>query len=228
MTSAVTPTALLTIRGGRFWDNFKTLGYPEVQSIQYLTSASSLPFTIPAALQQPTGYQNIPRGAITDYDIVTRTFVQTDFSKFGNFLGQHNIKGGWGYTKTVNRVLTREAYDGWIGIYWNSQRVSSNPATRGTYGYYEYNEVGTAGSTGAGMHNLYIQDQWRMAKRLTLTLGLRTENEIGSVVQSRPEGLCFPFRVRRQARSAAGRQLRRVRRRHASRCTEAGDGTSIG
>ncbi len=173
---SVTPTALLTVRGGRFWDNFKTLGYPEVQNIQYLTSASSLPFTIPSALQQPKGYQNIPRGAITDYDIVTRTFVQTDFSKFGHFLGQHNLKGGWGYTKTVNRVLTREAYNGWIGIYWNSTSPYATPG-RGTYGYYEYNEVGTAGSTGAGMHNLYIQDQWRVVPRLTLTLGLRTENE---------------------------------------------------
>jgi hypothetical protein len=173
---SVTPTALLTIRGGRFWDNFKTLGYPEVQNIQYLTSASSLPFTIPSALQQPKGYQNIPRGAITDFDIVTRTFVQTDFSKFGHFLGQHNLKGGWGYTKTVNRVLTREAYNGWIGVYWNSASPYATPG-RGTYGYYEYNEVGTAGSTGAGMHNLYIQDQWRVVPRLTLTLGLRTENE---------------------------------------------------
>lgn len=176
---SVTPTSLLTIRGGRFYDNYKTLGYPEVQNIQYLTSGAGLPFSIPAALQQPKGYQNIPRGAITDYDIVTRTFVQTDFSKFGNFLGQHNIKGGWGYTKTVNRVFSREAYAGWVGVYWNSASpyAPAGGPNRGTYGYYEYNEVGTAGSTGAGMHNLYIQDQWRVAKRLTLTLGLRTENE---------------------------------------------------
>ncbi|MFB3829058.1 MAG: carboxypeptidase regulatory-like domain-containing protein [Bryobacteraceae bacterium] len=175
---SVTSTSLLTIRGGRFWDNFKTLGYPEVQNIQYLTSASGVA-GVPASLQQPRGYQNIPRGALTDYDIVTRTFVQTDFSKFGNFLGQHNLKGGWGYTKTVNRVLTREAYNGWIGIYWNSTSpyAPAGVSGRGTYGYYEYNEVGTAGSTGAGMHNLYIQDQWRVVKRLTLTLGLRTENE---------------------------------------------------
>jgi len=27
------------------------------------------------------------------------------------------------------------------------------------------------------MHNLYIQDQWRVIRRLTLTLGLRVENE---------------------------------------------------
>ena len=43
---------------------------------------------IPAALQQPKGYANVPRQTVSDYDIVTRTFVQTDFSKFGNFLGQ--------------------------------------------------------------------------------------------------------------------------------------------
>ena len=28
------------------------------------------------------------------------------------------------------------------------------------------------------MNNLYIQDQWRILPRLTLTLGLRTENEV--------------------------------------------------
>jgi hypothetical protein len=178
---SVTPTALLTIRGGRFWDNFKSTGIPEILSITYRTSAANLPAdlaaSVPAAMRQPTGFNNIPRNAITDYDIVTRTFIQTDFSKFGHLLGQHNIKGGWGFTKTVNRVSTREASGSWIGVYWNTQRVNTDPTTRGTYGYYELNEVGTAGTTGAGMHNLYIQDQWRIHKKLTLTLGLRVENE---------------------------------------------------
>ncbi len=57
---------------------------------------------------------------ITDYDIVTRTFVQTDFSKFGNFLGQHNLKGGWGFTKTVNRMNDHEMGGGYIDVYWDT------------------------------------------------------------------------------------------------------------
>jgi hypothetical protein len=54
---------------------------------------------------------------------------------------------------------------------------SNDPTSRGTYGYYELNDRRTAGVTGAGMHNLFIQDQWRVTRKLSLTLGIRTENE---------------------------------------------------
>jgi len=174
---SVTPTALLTIRGGRFWDNFKSTGLPNLASITYSTSATNLPFDIPVALRQPRNFANIGRVPNVLYDIVTRTFIQTDFSKFGNFLGQHNLKGGWGFTKTVNRMDNREMGGGYVNVFWNSQRVSSDPTTRGTFGYYEFNDRRTAGVTGAGMHNLFIQDQWRITRRLSLTLGLRVENE---------------------------------------------------
>ena len=174
---SVSNTALLTIRGGRFWDDYKSTGLPSLVSINYSNSASNLPFAIPAELRQPTGYANVKRQPFNEYDIVTRTFVQTDFSKFGNLLGQHNIKGGWGFTKTVNKMDDHEMAGGYVNVFWNSQYRAADPTTRGTYGYYEFNDRRTAGTTGAGMHNLFIQDQWRIIRRLTLTLGLRVENE---------------------------------------------------
>lgn len=173
---SVTNTALLTVRGGRFWDNFKATGLPEITSVTYSTSASAMT-TIPANLRQPVGYANISRKKLSEFDIVTRSFVQADFSVFANLLGQHNLKGGWGFTKTVNKVIDREMGGGYINVFWNSQYRATDPTTRGTYGYYEFNDRRTAGVTGAGMHNLFIQDQWRVARRLTLTLGLRVENE---------------------------------------------------
>src|SRR5581483_1904620 len=48
---------------------------------------------------------------------------------------------------------------------------------RGAYGYYEIDDIGTRGSTSNNIISLYIQDKWRILPRLTLSLGLRTENE---------------------------------------------------
>jgi hypothetical protein len=170
-------TSLVTIRGGRFWDNFKATGLPNITPVTYSTSAVSVT-ALPANLRQPVGYANVSRRRISEFDIVTRSFVQTDLSVFANFLGQHNLKGGWGFTKTVNKVDDHEMGGGYISVFWNSSFNSAQlGSNRGTYGYYEFNNRRTAGTTGAGMHNLYIQDQWRVVRRLTLTLGLRVENE---------------------------------------------------
>jgi hypothetical protein len=177
----ITPTAtsLVTLRAGRFWDNFKTTGIPGESSIQYTNSAVDLPFAIPPALQQGSLYTTTPRVQNTYYDLTARTFFQIDASKFMTFFGQHNLKGGYGRSKTVNKV--RELYPGggYISINWDQSYSSPNIGPgRGTYGYYTVQDIGVEGSTGGTMNNLYIQDQWRVLPRLTLTLGLRTENEI--------------------------------------------------
>lgn len=174
---SVTNTALVTIRGGRFWDNFKATGLPDITPVTYSTSAVNVT-DLPAGLRQPVGYANISRRRMAQYDIVTRTYIQTDFSMFAHFLGQHSFKGGWGFTKTVNKVDDHEMGGGYINVFWNSSFTSAALGTnRGTYGYYEFNDRRTFGTTGAGMHSLFIQDQWRILRRLSLTLGLRVENE---------------------------------------------------
>lgn len=176
----LTETTLLSIRGGRFWDDYKDTGIPLTPSVSYQTSAVGLPFAIPAALQQPIGYQNISRNINNFYDLTTRSYVQADLSKFGRFLGTHDLKIGAGVSKTVNKV--DQSYPGgFVYLYWDRAFTSSvpgmPPAQRGQYGYYEVDDYGTRGTTGGTITNLYIQDKWRIHPRLTLDLGLRTESE---------------------------------------------------
>ena len=175
----VSNTSLLSLRGGYFFDNFRTNGVPAFSSVTYQTSATNLPFAIPAELRQGIGAQNTARVQQTFKDAVGRTYLRADYSVFTNFLGQHNLKIGAGHQRNVNSVDVGYPGGGYVYIWWD--RAFRSNATgltnRGQYGYYEVDDVGTRGSVGAGITHLYIQDQWRVSKKLSLSLGLRTENE---------------------------------------------------
>ncbi|MCB1021426.1 MAG: TonB-dependent receptor [Acidobacteria bacterium] len=170
----VTNTSLLTVRGGRYYLNYKEFGIEDDHSYWFITPSSGLA-GVPAALQQPAGFTS-PTGAITLFDKTTRSHIQVDFTKYFSGLGQHTIKVGAGTMKNVNSVN-----DSWYGvngrarIYWDS--AFRAPENRGTYGYYLVEDGATQGSTGANINNMYIQDQWRIHPRLTLNLGIRTEQE---------------------------------------------------
>ena len=174
-----TNTLLFTIRGGYFWDNYKDTGIPAISSVSYQASATNLPFDIPAALRQPVGFQNTPRLQNTFHDITSRAYVQLDGAKYGNFLGRHDLRMGVGTQKTVNNVDLGYPGGGWVYVYWDKSFTSNSTGQtqRGPYGYYEVDDRGTRGSTGGTITNLFIQDNWRIIPRLTLSLGLRTENE---------------------------------------------------
>jgi hypothetical protein len=175
----LTATSLLTFRAGRFWDDYKTTGIPSTSSVVYQTSATDLPFVIPEQYRQPINFSNTPRLVNTSYDLTTRTYGQVDYSLFAKFLGQHNFKMGFGRQKTVNKVDEGYPGGGYVYVYWNSGFTSPafGPNTRGTYGYYAINDVVTRGTTGGTIDSLYIQDQYRILPRLTLSLGVRFENE---------------------------------------------------
>ncbi|MDX1983556.1 MAG: TonB-dependent receptor [Bryobacteraceae bacterium] len=176
-----TPTTLFSIKAGRFWDNFKDTGVPDITNVTYRTSATNLPFEIPAALRQPINAFNTPRVEVSRFDIATRTYVQGDFSKFIKAAGTHDLKLGIGTQKIVNSVLTEYPTGGFVFVFWDRAFNSLVPGgprnARGTYGYYEYNEIGTRGATGANLSNMYVQDNWRVHPRLTLNIGFRFEKE---------------------------------------------------
>jgi len=153
----------------------------------------------PDLANQPQGFTTTPRTQITYFDIATRSYFQVDASKYvGSFWGSHDIKGGYGIIKNVNRVDVSYPGEGYVYVYWNQLFTPTgalNTPVRGTYGYYEVDNIGTRGSTGGTMNSLYLQDHWRIHPRVSLTLGLRTENEhVPSFIRSiRNDAFAFGF-----------------------------------
>jgi len=180
-------TSLLTVRGGRFWDNYKDTGIPAISNVTYQTPTPNAPTatfgadligSIPSNQRGGTLFYNTPRYINNFYDLGTRTYVQGDYSLLGHFLGQHDLKIGGGIQKNVNKVDQSYPGGGYTFVYWDrSFRSSVTGLTqRGTYGYYEVDDFRTKGTTGAKLGNVYIQDRWRIG-RLSLNLGVRFENE---------------------------------------------------
>jgi hypothetical protein len=177
----ISNTSLLSVRGGRFWDNFRTWGVPPMSSITYQAPATGIA-GLPAELQQPAGYFNTRRVQQTFFDITARTYYQVDYSKFlAGFLGSHDIKIGGGTQKNVNKVDVSYPGGAYVYVYWNTKYDVPGDLggyqDGGKYGYYQVHNIGTRGTTGGLMNNLYIQDHWRIHPRLMVSLGLRTENE---------------------------------------------------
>ncbi len=170
----LTNTSLLSVKGGRYYLNYKEVGIPYQKYYWWRSSSVGLE-GVPPELQLPFGYST-PSAAQVVHDTTTRTYVQADYSQFFNLLGQHNLKAGVGTQKNVNSV-----FDSWVGplgrvlIYWDRAFTTGE---RGTYGYYRVDDAATRGSTGANITHLYIQDAWKIHPRLTINVGLRSEKEI--------------------------------------------------
>jgi hypothetical protein len=168
--------AYASVRGGYFYDNYKDTGIPNTTNYIYQTSSIGVA-GVPPNLQGPTGFQNTPRALIVDKDATKRGFVNADYNQAFRAAGYHTLKGGLGYQRTVNDAL--QAYPGgYVNIFWDRTfTFPGAPGGRGQYGYYEVNNRGVQGEAGANIISLYVQDQWTVGNRLTLNLGLRTENE---------------------------------------------------
>jgi outer membrane receptor protein involved in Fe transport len=167
----------LSVRGGYFYDSYKDTGVPNITSYTYQQPNFNVP-GVPANLLGGTGTANTARIQISNHDTTKQGFVQLDYNHAFTGAGGHLLKGGWGVRRSVNDVDV--AYPGgYVYLYWGQafrSTVTGQTGT-GTYGYYRVDDIATRGVVRANIHNLYVQDTWTVGPRLTLNLGVRTENE---------------------------------------------------
>ena len=165
----------LSTRGGYFYDNYKDTGVPTTTSYTY--QASNIGQAgVPLNLQGPKDTVNTPRIQISNFDTTSQSFIQLDYNHA--LKGGHLIKGGWGVRRSVNDVDV-DYPGGYVYLYWNQafRSTATGQTGTGTYGYYRVDDLATRGKVQANIQNLYVQDTWTVGSRLTLNLGLRTENE---------------------------------------------------
>ena len=176
--------AYATFRAGMFHDRFTDTGVSQTTNYTYQRTSIGLA-GIPANLQGPIGTQNTPRVFITDYDTTKRRFFNADYNHTFQGGGWHTLKGGVGIQRTINDV--KSLYPGGaVNIFWGETLALGGQAPdRGPFGFYSVDDRGTNGIAGANIISMYIQDQWQIADRLTLNLGLRTEAE--NVPSFKPE-----------------------------------------
>jgi outer membrane receptor protein involved in Fe transport len=157
---------------------------------------ASCPFPeIPANLQQLSGYSDNPSSTHNIRDKYGRLGVNVDGTYYGNFGGQHTLKGGMQWERLTNDVLTG-AQAPTVSIAWNSSRTTLDDpprVVRGTYGYYTVSQRFTEGKIHSNNIGLFVQDAWTLNNKLTLNLGLRADHE--DVPSYRPEnpGITFGF-----------------------------------
>ena len=118
-----------------------------------------------------------------------------------------------------NNVLSGEAAAR-VSVFWDAALSSGVPVTRGQYGYYSVrsNAVAprqgfiTEGNIHSNLVGLFIQDAWTIKNRLTLQVGLRTEDErvpTYTTGEDIPEfGLEFPFSEKLAPRLGAAYDLK--------------------
>jgi hypothetical protein len=182
----LTNTSFFSAKGGYFHDRYSDTGIPLTTPYTYQRSTASLGAVVPTALQGGIGTSNTPRAQIAEFDTTKRSFVNLDYNHAFLAAGTHTIKGGFGFQRTTNDVNSFYP-GGYVNIFWDSAFTFSGQTGRGTYGYYEVNDRTITGKAGGDIVSLYVQDQWTVGNRLTLNLGLRTENE--SIPTFRPDYL---------------------------------------
>ena len=176
--------AYFSVRGGYFHDRYTDVGIPQTTNYRYgapATAASG----IPPELQGPNGFENTPRALINDFDTTKRSNVNVDYNHYFNGLGSHSLRAGYGFQHVLNDINSYYP-GGYVDLLFGRSFTFNGVTTgTGTYGYYGVNDRRITNQAGSDIQSLYIQDQWMLGDRLTLNLGIRTEDE--NIPDFRPE-----------------------------------------
>ncbi len=166
-------------RVGYYTSDVNSFGIPTTPRYLAVAGNTGIP-GIPPNLVMTTGASSIPTNNSTAMDKQQRLSFQLDGTWYGNFGGQHTIKGGFQVDRLANSVDSGEQ-GLLVRLYWGQ----AYQGRQGAYGYYRVRSNGalpkkgfiTQGDVATNNYGMFIQDAWTISNRLTINLGLRTENE---------------------------------------------------
>ena len=166
-------------RAGYFASNHTTANVTEQPLFLFPRSNIGL-LDVPASLQHVGGFQTDLSNDVSRVDRLSRINAQVDSTFFGNLAGEHTLKAGVQLDRRGNDVDKGQSANR-VSLFWNAALAGQ----RGLYGYYRVtsNPIDpkrgqtTSGNVSDTIVGLFVQDSWTVNRRLTVNLGLCTENE---------------------------------------------------
>ncbi|MGQ0540729.1 MAG: carboxypeptidase regulatory-like domain-containing protein [Blastocatellia bacterium] len=178
-----TPTnyLVLNFRAGRSFLNEKLNSYGLPNTTRFICQAGFAASTTPGS-GCTSGFQNIANNFQINFDVSTRTTFDADASLVGiNAGGRHNFKFGYQLNRLFNDVDQGYVGLGIVQLFYGlsiDQLTGVNTPTPGNLGTARLQRFGTVGEASSRNQSIFVQDTWQIARRLTLNLGVRFENEI--------------------------------------------------
>lgn len=185
--------AVIGLRYSRGFLNEKLGSYGIVNEPRIRCFFSNIPGGLTSAQLQAlagcgVGFQTNPNNNQITRDVSIRNTIDADASYLiGSFLGRHEFKGGYSYSKISNDVDSGYTNTGQIFLCYGRftggacSGLPTGPlnfnSTNAPLGIGQLVRVGAFGAASNTAHTVYLQDKWQPTSRLTFNLGIRTEQE---------------------------------------------------
>jgi hypothetical protein len=163
-------------------------------ALRHTFQASNFQFTdIPASLQHVNGFADNPSSSRFVKGGLSRFNFNVDATRYMGWHGLHTIKGGLQFEHVVDDTLSGEQA-ATVQLFWDqSYALNDGRRIRGTYGYFNVVRFVTIGDIQSDNVGLFVQDSWTLNRKLTLNLGIRTENEDVPSYRAANPGVHFGF-----------------------------------
>jgi hypothetical protein len=174
---SATSKLVISAFGGYQYSNYMDYGIPRGTRYRYATPNLTIP-GVPDQFRGASG-NFTPDNRQTVQDIYTRHTAHIVGSYLLTAGGQHSLRFGYDLNRLANKPNAGTWPDGYVFLYWDREYafVTKPGRARGTYGYYINRAFATEGDVSSNNTGLFINDNWRVSRNLTLNLGIRTERE---------------------------------------------------